>query len=105
LVSDVEIWKIVAHISFKFYSVAPGTFSTASTPAFRGTPLRRVLCNASLDSRQMSTTADAVGITRKLHRVAAAGNMDLTLLYKFDELLGLGSRAHDAVLGRRFVDV
>ena len=31
LVSDVGIWKIVAHISFKLYSVAPGSFSTAST--------------------------------------------------------------------------
>ena len=31
LVSDVGIWKIVAHIAFKFYSVASGTFSTGST--------------------------------------------------------------------------
>jgi hypothetical protein len=31
LVSDVGIWKIVAHIAFKFYSVASGTFSTPST--------------------------------------------------------------------------
>jgi hypothetical protein len=31
LVNDIEIWKIVAHIAFKFYSGAPGTFSTAAT--------------------------------------------------------------------------
>ena len=32
LVSEgVEIWKIVVHIGFKFYSVASGTFPTAST--------------------------------------------------------------------------
>jgi len=31
LVGDVGNWKIVAHIAFKFYSVASGTFSTGST--------------------------------------------------------------------------
>ena len=31
LVSDVEIWNIVAHIAFKFSWVASGTFSTGST--------------------------------------------------------------------------
>jgi hypothetical protein len=31
LVNDFGIWKIVAHIAFKFYSGASGTFSTAST--------------------------------------------------------------------------
>jgi hypothetical protein len=36
LVSDVGIWKIVAHISFKLYSVAPGSFSTASTLRLTG---------------------------------------------------------------------
>ena len=35
LVSDVGIWKIVAHIAFKFYSDAFGTFSTGSTPALQ----------------------------------------------------------------------
>ena len=30
LVGEVGNWKIVAHIAFKFYSVASGTFSTAS---------------------------------------------------------------------------
>ena len=34
LVSEVGNWKIVAHIAFKFYSVASGTFSTGSTPRF-----------------------------------------------------------------------
>ena len=32
LVNDFGIWRIVAHIGFKFYSGAAGTFSTASTP-------------------------------------------------------------------------
>jgi hypothetical protein len=31
LVGEVGNWKIVAHIAFKFYSVASGTFSTGST--------------------------------------------------------------------------
>ena len=31
LVGDVGNWKIVAHIAFKFYSVASETFSTGST--------------------------------------------------------------------------
>ena len=31
-VINVEIWNIVAHIAFKFYPDASGTFSTASTP-------------------------------------------------------------------------
>jgi hypothetical protein len=31
LPSDVGIWKIVAHIALKSYSVASGTFSTGST--------------------------------------------------------------------------
>jgi hypothetical protein len=35
LVGDVGNWKIVAHIAFKFYSVASGTFSTGSTLGFR----------------------------------------------------------------------
>ena len=35
LVGDVGNWKIVAHIAFKFYSVASGTFSTGSTPQQR----------------------------------------------------------------------
>ena len=33
LVGEVGNWKIVAHIAFKFYSVASGTFSTGSTLA------------------------------------------------------------------------
>jgi hypothetical protein len=36
LVINVEIWNIVAHIAFKFYPDASGTFSTASTPAVSG---------------------------------------------------------------------
>ena len=28
---DIGIWKIAAHIAFKFYSAASGTFSTGST--------------------------------------------------------------------------
>jgi len=35
LVINVEIWNIVAHIAFKFYPDASGTFSTASTSAVR----------------------------------------------------------------------
>ena len=31
LVKDFGIWKIVAHIAFKFYSGGSETFSTAST--------------------------------------------------------------------------
>ncbi len=31
LVGEVGNWKIVAHIAFKFYSVASETFSTGST--------------------------------------------------------------------------
>jgi hypothetical protein len=31
LVNDFGIWKIVAHIAFKFYSVVSGAFPTAST--------------------------------------------------------------------------
>ena len=33
-VNDFGIWKIVAHIAFKFYLVASGTFSTGSTSPF-----------------------------------------------------------------------
>src|SRR5205823_8988676 len=36
LVGDVGNWKIVAHIAFKFYSVASETFSTGSTFAMSG---------------------------------------------------------------------
>jgi hypothetical protein len=36
LVGDVGNWKIVAHIAFKFYSVASGTFSTGSTCSVSG---------------------------------------------------------------------
>jgi hypothetical protein len=36
LVSDVGIWKIVAHIAFKFYSVASETFSAGSTLSVSG---------------------------------------------------------------------
>jgi len=36
LVGEVGNWKIVAHIAFKFYSVASGTFSTGSTTKLRG---------------------------------------------------------------------
>src|SRR5207253_9925736 len=39
LVGEVGNWKIVAHIAFKFYSVASGTFSTGSTFAVRRVPL------------------------------------------------------------------
>ena len=31
LVGEVGNWKIVAHIAFKFYSIASKTFSTGST--------------------------------------------------------------------------
>ena len=46
LVGDVGNWKIVAHIAFKFYSVASGTFPTAST--FRVS--RASLARAGLES-------------------------------------------------------
>jgi len=36
LVGEVGNWKIVAHIAFKFYSVASGTFSTGSTQSSAG---------------------------------------------------------------------
>ncbi|MGH6801768.1 MAG: hypothetical protein ACREC3_00160 [Methyloceanibacter sp.] len=36
LVSDVGIWKIVAHIAFEFLSALSGTFSTASTLPISG---------------------------------------------------------------------
>ena len=36
LVGEVGNWKIVAHIAFKFYSVASEIFSTGSTPPFSG---------------------------------------------------------------------
>jgi hypothetical protein len=38
LVGEVGNWKIVAHIAFKFYSVASGTFSTGSTQSSAGAP-------------------------------------------------------------------
>ena len=42
LVGEVGNWKIVAHIAFKFYSVASGTFSTGSTAALsRGGAMHR----------------------------------------------------------------
>ena len=53
----------------------------------------------------MSTTADAFAIATKLHRVAAAGNINSTLLDELDELLRLSPRPYDAALGRSFVDV
>src|SRR5262249_13719320 len=41
---DIGIWEIVAHIAFKFHSVASGTFSTGSTFWVRGA-VRRVVLN------------------------------------------------------------
>gem|GEM_PF-6314132 len=46
LFKDFGIWKIVAHIAFKFYSDASETFSTGSTFWVRGAVLR-VLLNPS----------------------------------------------------------
>jgi hypothetical protein len=43
LVSDFGIRKIVAHLAFKFHSVASGTFPTASTRWVRGAVLRVLL--------------------------------------------------------------
>src|SRR5215470_13254309 len=53
----------------------------------------------------MLTTTDALGITIKLHGVAAAGNMNSTLLDEPDELLRLGPRPYDAAFGCGFVDM
>ena len=36
LVDNIGNWKIIAHIAFKFYSVASGTFSTGSTFSVSG---------------------------------------------------------------------
>ena len=59
LVGEVGNWKIVAHIAFKFYSVASGTFSTGSTPALSGRGEHRepraaaARCSASYDLRDV----------------------------------------------------
>ena len=42
VVSDVGIWKTVAHIAFKFPSVPSGTFSRVSTSGMKASRLRRV---------------------------------------------------------------
>jgi hypothetical protein len=46
LVCEVGNWRIVAHIAFKFYSVASGTFSTGSN-AKAEQPRRATLASAS----------------------------------------------------------
>ena len=54
LFKDFGIWKIVAHIAFKFYSGASETFSTGSTFA-----LRRGACFAGAWSGLLGDVSDA----------------------------------------------
>ena len=54
LVGDVGNWKIVAHIAFKFYSVASGTFSTGSTFRRSGAGLSA----ASVSSRWLGNSVN-----------------------------------------------
>lgn len=44
------IWKIVAHIEFKFYSVASGSFSTGSTNAADDPPPPNCILSDSLQT-------------------------------------------------------
>ena len=63
LVINVEIWNIVAHIAFKFYPGASGTFSTASTmslsPLTQACPVRR---ERNLSSRARGRSKRWLGI-------------------------------------------
>src|SRR4029450_6542174 len=71
-VSDLRIWKTVAHIAFKFYSAASGTFSTGSTLAVtdgasNASPVR---CTALL-ARDTKHPQDLVPVAAERHTYRA----------------------------------